>query len=221
MFFHFHPYNPYINDDTIYLIVGTLPPPRFCKKELKINDVNFCYGSQDNQLWQVLNKIFNLNLLFDNSQEAITQRMDFLNLYKIGICDIVESCKRDKIDASDLGMKDIILRDLISYIKKYPNIQRIIFTGKSSKNSPEYFFKKQLSSYKHHIQLIENSYIKEHKLSIFDRNLTLYSLTSPSNAANRSIGANEIFKKKKLKNKDYSTFDFRYEEYKIAFTINE
>lgn len=221
MFHHYHPYMPILNNDTKILIVGTLPPPRFCDKNLKLKDVNFSYGSQDNQLWQVLNKLFNLNLLFDNSNTAIEQRINFLNINKIGICDIVESCEREKIDASDIGMKNIILRDLISYIKKYPNIQRIIFTGKNTKNSPEYFFRKQLLNYKYKLVTIENPNIREHNLNIFNRTLTLYSLTSPSNAANRSIGANIIFKTKRLENKNYSTFDFRYEEYKIAFNMNE
>ena len=38
MFKHFHPFAPYINSDTKLLIMGTLPPPRFCTKELKADD---------------------------------------------------------------------------------------------------------------------------------------------------------------------------------------
>ncbi|RXI37508.1 DNA glycosylase, partial [Malaciobacter mytili] len=112
-FFHFHPFKPFIFNDTKYLIIGTLPPPRFCTKNLKKNDVDFCYGSQDNLLWQVLDKIYKLNLLYDNSKKAIEQRKEFLIKKNIGICDIVESCFREKIDASDLGMKDIKLRDIL------------------------------------------------------------------------------------------------------------
>ncbi|AXH15926.1 DNA glycosylase [Malaciobacter mytili LMG 24559] len=216
MFFHFHPFKPFIFNDTKYLIIGTLPPPRFCTKNLKKNDVDFCYGSQDNLLWQVLDKIYKLNLLYDNSKEAIKQRKEFLIKKNIGICDIVESCFREKIDASDLGMKDIKLRDILKYLNKYKNIQKIIFTGKNSKNSPEYFFRKTiLNNYK--LEEIKNSKIRTHKLIFNNRQILVYSLTSPSNAANRSIGTNKDFKEKKLKNPNYKPFDFRYEEYKLAF----
>lgn len=216
MFFHFHPYKPFIFKNTKSLIIGTLPPPRFCTKQLKKNDVDFSYGSQDNLLWQVLDKLYNLNLLYENSSKAIKQRKEFLIKKNIGICDIVESCFREKINASDLGMKNIKLRDILSYLNTYPNIQKIIFTGKNSKNSPEYFFRKTiLNTYK--LEEIENTNIRTHKLIFNNREIFIYSLTSPSNAANRSIGAKIEFKQKKLQNPNYTTFDFRYNEYKFAF----
>lgn len=221
MFFHFHPYKPFLNSDSKILIIGTLPPPRFCEKNLKENDVDFCYGSQDNLLWKILEKIFNLNLLYDNSKKAIEQRIDFLIKNKIGICDIVDSCYRDKIDASDIGMQKVILRDLFEYIHKYKNIDTIVFTGKNSKNSPEYFFRKLLTNSSHKLINFDDERIRTHKLLFDNRDITLYSLTSPSNAANRYIGSNKLYKNKKLKNSEYSTFDFRCDEYKIAFKMNE
>ena len=87
--------------DTKKLIVGTLPPPRFSTGDLLEKDVDFCYGSYYNSLWLYIDKIHNLNLRFDNSQEAIDQRIHFLIKHKIGVCDIVDSCERKKIDASD------------------------------------------------------------------------------------------------------------------------
>jgi hypoxanthine-DNA glycosylase len=162
LFFHFHPYKPFLNTDTKKIIVGTLPPPRFCNKEFKKNDVNFCYGSKDNLLWQILNKIYNLNLSFDNSNEAANLRKEFLLKHKIGICDIVESCKREKIDASDIGMKEIVLRDILGYIKKYQNIKTIIFTGGLCKNSPEYFFRQILKKENITLEIISNEIPKKH-----------------------------------------------------------
>lgn len=146
MFFHFHPYEPFLNEDTKTIIMGTLPPPRFCLYEYKKEDVLFCYGSKDNLLWKVLDKIYNLKLNYDNSNEAIIQRKEFLMKYNIGICDIVESCNREKIDASDIGMLDVNLRDILTYIKEYRNIETIIFTGGYCKNSPEYFLKQILKN---------------------------------------------------------------------------
>ena len=70
MFKHHHPYPPFIKKDTKKLIVGTLPPPRFSTGDLLEEDVDFCYGSYYNSLWLYIDKIHNLNLRFDNSQEA-------------------------------------------------------------------------------------------------------------------------------------------------------
>ena len=144
IFKHIHPYEPFINNSTEKLIVGTLPPPRFTTRDLKEGDVNFCYGSRDGQLWPILNKIFDLNLQFETTQKAIDQRKLFLKERKIGICDIVASAERIKIDASDLGMKNIQLRDVLGYLEKYPKIHTLLFTGGNSKNGPEYFFRKHL-----------------------------------------------------------------------------
>jgi len=79
LYFHKHPYNPFIKKDTIKLIVGTLPPPRFSTGELLEKDVDFCYGSYYNSLWLYIDKIHNLNLLYDNSTEAIEQRKPLNN----------------------------------------------------------------------------------------------------------------------------------------------
>src|SRR5690606_20292348 len=118
---------------------GTLPPPRFTTGDLKEGDVDFCYGSRDGQLWLILDKIFDLNLKFENTAEAIFQREEFLKKQGIGICDMVASAKRTKIDASDIGMTDVELRDLVSILEKKPKIDTVLFTGGNSKNGPEYF----------------------------------------------------------------------------------
>lgn len=115
-------------------------------------------------------------------------------------------------------MQDIILRDLISYLKEYKNIKKIIFTGKNSKNGPEFFFRKLIKKNNLKLQKIENNQIRKHLLSFENRVITIYSLTSPSNAANRSIATNLLYKKRKMSNYNYSTFDFRVDEYKIAFS---
>ncbi|RXJ95130.1 DNA glycosylase [Malaciobacter molluscorum] len=216
MFYHFHPYKPFIFEDTNTLIIGTLPPPRFCEKDFKDGDVDFCYGSKNNQLWPAIDKIFNLNLLYDNSNKSINQRKSFLKKNYIGICDIVESCHREKFDASDLGMQNVKLRNIIEILENYKNINKIIFTGKNSKNSPEYFFRKQISN-TYTMKLKENEFIREHTINISNRKITIFSLTSPSNAANRSIGSSNLYKLRKKQNPNYSTFLFRVDEYKFAF----
>lgn len=217
MFKHYHPYKIFIPQGATKLIIGTLPPPRFCTKEFKANDVDFCYGSEDGLLWKLLNKIYNLDLEFNQSKKAIIQRKEFLIKERIGICDIVECCYRKKIDASDLGMQDITLRDIIAQLRTHRALTTILFTGGNSKNGPEYLFRKQLKN--HDLNLIcKNENIpRKHEFLLDDRVITTISLTSPSNAANRSIGANLYYKQQKALNPSYSTFDFRFEQYKKVF----
>ena len=220
MFHHFHPYEPFLRKDTQKIIVGTLPPPRFCTREFKANDVDFCYGSQDGLLWKALDVIFDLKLEYLNKKEEIEKRKDFLITNKIGVCDIVDSCKREKIDASDLGMSDVNLRDILNYIDLYKNIDTIIFTGGNSKNGPEYFLRRVLKIQNIKFIEISKQIPKVNKFTFKNRTITTISLTSPSNAANRFIGSNILYKEKKKENSNYSTFDFRVEQYKKVFKYN-
>ena len=199
------------------MIVGTIPPPRFSSSELFENDVNFCYGSKYGLLWPILNEIFNLNLEFKNSEFAVQQRKEFLAFHKIGICDIVESCERKKYDASDLGMENISLRNIIKYLHKNPTINTLLFMGGNSKNGPEYLFRKHLKKNSLSLDLMEKGAPRIHKLELENRTIKTVSLISPSNAANRSIGANPEYKKLKVKDNSFTTLRFRLMQYKRFF----
>ena len=219
MFEHKHPYPPYISNTTTKLIVGTLPPPRFTTGELREGDVNFCYGSRDGQLWPILDKLFQLNLKFETTHEAILQRKNFLNTRGIGICDIVASAQRDKIDASDLGMQNIQLRNLLGIIRKWPKIDTLLFTGGNSKNGPEYFFRKHLKANNIRLDIVSNEVPRIHEFTIPKtlRRLKTVSLTAPSGAANRAVGSLQKYKEMKAKNPAINTIDFRLEQYRPYF----
>lgn len=217
MFFHRHPYKPFIHEDTTKLIVGTLPPPRFSTKELLEKDVDFCYGSYYNSLWKKIDIIHNLNLSYNNSIEAISERKQFLVEHKIGVCDIVESAEREKIDASDLGMQNIKLRDVIGYLNQYPNIETILFTGGNSKNGPEYFFRKHLKDYNKKLELVSDEVPRIHQFELGKRIIKTVSLTSGSGAANISISRLPLYKQLKAKNPEFNTFDFRVMQYREFF----
>ena len=223
MFLHKHPYQPFIHKNTTKLIVGTLPPPRFSTGDLLEKDVNFCYGSYYNSLWLFIDKIHNLNLRYDNSQEAINERKQFLIQHKIGVCDIVESAEREKMDASDLGMQNIKLRDVIGYLKQYRKIDTLIFTGGNSKNGPEYFFRKHIKYYNLKLELVSNEVPRIHKFSLpvrssavetLFRTVKTVSLTSASGSANRAVGSMPLYRQLKNNNPDFNTFDFRVLQYR-------
>lgn len=194
-----------------------MPPPRFSTGNLLEKDVDFCYGSYYNSLWLYIDKIHNLNLRYDNSKQAIEQRKQFLIQHQIGVCDIVASCERKKIDASDLGMTNVILRDLLGYLKKFPSINTILFTGGNSKNGPEYFFRKHIKEYNLKLELLSNEIPRIHKFELEGRTIKTVSLTSPSGSANRAIGSIPLYKQLKAKNSNFSTFDFRVMQYREFF----
>ncbi|WAC03403.1 uracil-DNA glycosylase family protein [Lacinutrix neustonica] len=223
MFKHSHPYPPFIKNSTRKLIVGTLPPPGFTTGDLLEKDVDFCYGSYYNSLWLFIDSIHHLNLRYDNSEEAVSQRKAFLIKQNIGVCDIVESCEREKIEASDLGMKHVELRNIIGYLKEYPAIDTLLFTGGNSKNGPEYFFRKQIRDHGLKLELVSKETPRRHQFVMpvdaghspeLQRVVKTVSLTSASGAANISIGSNPLYKQLKARHPKFTTFDFRVLQYR-------
>ncbi|GGG52379.1 hypothetical protein GCM10011414_22420 [Croceivirga lutea] len=219
MFIHKHPYEPFLFKGVEKLIVGTLPPPRFSTGNLKQGDVDFCYGSRDGQLWPILNRIFDLNLKFETTEEAILQRKTFLQQNKIGICDIVHSAERKKIDATDLGMQNVMLRELLDYLDKYATVKTLLFTGGNSKNGPEYFFRRHLKKYNLKLELINDKVPRIHEFvhPISKKSIQTVSLIAPSGSANRAVGSLLAYKKAKQKHPEYNTIDFRVEQYREFF----
>lgn len=221
MFQHTHPYPPFNLEHAKTLIVGTLPPPRFTTKTLKTGDVDFSYGSIDGQLWLILNQIFDLNLKFENSLQAINQRKDFLKQRGLGICDIVASAQRDKINASDLGMEEVVLSDIIRVLQTHPNIKTLLFTGGNSKNGPEYFFRRLAKAQHIILKPISTEVPRIHNFQLPHkngfRNVQTVSLTAPSGSANRAVGSNALYKKRKAEDPKFTTIDFRIQQYKPFF----
>ncbi|WP_379952691.1 uracil-DNA glycosylase family protein [Dokdonia sp. R78006] len=217
VFKHTHPYPPFNIENATKLIVGTLPPPRFTEGTLKTGDVNFCYGSIDGQLWPILNKIFNLNLTFETTEQAIQERKDFLISRNIGICDIVASSERIKIDASDIGMTNVTLRDIFGYLSKSPKVETLLFTGGNSKNGPEYFFRKACKEKDVKLKVVSSEVPRVHQFQWQGRTIKTVSLTAPSGAANRAVGSLALYKQLKKENPQFNTIDFRVLQYAPFF----
>ncbi len=224
MFVHRHPYPPFIPKNATKLIVGTIPPPRFTVGKLFEKDVDFSYGSYYNSLWLYIDAIHNLNFRYDNSEAAIVQRKNFLITHKIGICDIVERAEREHINASDLGLKKIVLRNIIAYLQQFKTVNTLLFIGGASKNGPEYFFRKQLKEHKIQLHTLQQNVPRIHqftlpKVSALERarSIITVSLTSSSGSANRAIGSMALYKKLKQKNPNFTTFDFRVMQYRDFF----
>ena len=195
----------------------------------------FSYGSIDGLLWPVLEQVFQVSLDYKTTEVAISQRKALLKKHHIGICDIVDSAYRDKVDASDAGMRDIKLRDLIGYLEKHKTIHTLLFTGGNSKNGPEYFFRKHIKDYNISLKLVSKITPKIHQFKLpnmvntvenskedlinfkNERLIKTVSLTSGSGAANIAIGSNPLYKQLKAKDPSFNTFDFRVMQYSEYF----
>lgn len=162
-------------------------------------------------LWKILDRLYGLDLIYKNTAAAISQRKAFLIREQLGICDVVASAYRQKIDASDLGMTQIILRDLLLILQQNPLVDTLIFTGGASKNGPEYFFRQLLKKQQIKMVCVSASPPKKHRFLLAAREVITYSLTAPSGSANRAIGQMPKYKAAKLKDPHFTTFDFRLE----------
>ena len=143
---------------------------------------------------------------------------DFLIKNNIGICDIVECCTRKKMDASDLGMENIELRNLPYFIKKHPYVKTLLLTGGNSKNGPEYHLRRLLKAQNISLITISEATPKIHSFEINEnRIIKVVSLTAPTGTANRAVGSNPEYKLLKKQNPKFNTFDFRVLQYKKFF----
>ena len=189
-------------------------------------------------MWRILDRIFELGLKFESSETAVRQRKEFLLDRKIGICDIVASAERVKMDATDLGMQNIVLRDLIGVLYKCPSVDTLLFTGGNSKNGPEYFFRRHIKEYGLDLVRISDEIPRIHSLELplkyanrnsglnryaaktsaaGERIIRTVSLTAPSGSANRAVGSMEKYKRIKDRSPEYTTFDFRVDQYRPYF----
>ncbi len=230
MWIHKHPFSPFIPKNTTKLIVGTIPPPRFSNElmPLKDNDVNFSYGAFNPiknykclSLWGILDNIFALNLAYENTSLAIEQRKKFLKEYQIGICDLVVSCEREDTNASDFGMKNIKLRNILQFLENYPSITTLIFIGGNSVNGPEYLFRKLLKQNNVKLEKSDLQPPKRHFFLWNNKKYITYTLISSSPSANKSIGAIRYYKDKKIADPNFNTFLYRKMLYKKVFGIEK
>ena len=219
MFLHTHPYPPFLFPEAEKLIVGTLPPPRFTTGELKDGDVHFCYGSRDGQLWPILDRLFDLQLEYADTARAVEQRQHFLRSRRIGVCDIVESAQREKIDATDLGMQSVTFRNILGLLEEYPAVHTLLFTGGNSRNRPEYFMRKVLKAACIPIESLDEKVPRQNRfqLPFSGRWIKTVSLTAPSGSANRAVGSMAEYKKRKAADPHYTTLDFRVDQYRPFF----
>lgn len=189
----FHPYGEFIPKNVQGLIIGTFPIRKFTARlmsEIKPHEIDFHYGGEGNQLWKLLGASFELEL---TSKEAI---QSFLEKQKLGVGDLIRSCRRKNQSSLDKDLYDIEWNtNLIELIQKH-EIKNLYFTGKGVRQWFDRYILKPAN---------------------FKPNCELITLLTPASTGARAIGNMEEYKRYKDANPLASTFDFRLEFYRSLF----
>lgn len=176
-----HPFEPFIKNDTKYLIVGTIPPHRFCINRLEDDDVNWFYGSKDNSFWEIISSVFDVDL---NDLDSIEKRKEFSTKNYIGFIDLFHQIYRHKQSSSDSDIIPISFKDIFKYIEN-TEIDTILFTS-------EYVEKLSTSLFSEKIKCCVNRDSKKDtnkfdNINFDDKNIKWVKLKSPSFQQRTSI----------------------------------
>lgn len=183
-----HPYEPFVPNGATKLIIGTIPPYRFCikPKQLNKNDVDFYYGSSDNAFWHLVEQVSGESFDYEPTEKAITQRKAFLEKRKIGITDIIKSCTHNNGKSDDASLDNIEPKPLQQLLEKNPTIDTLIYTGRNNQqNSVKWLINHYASDRGYHNSIAKG--IAENSVIIGGKTYTIILLYSPSPNALRGI----------------------------------
>ena len=136
-----HPYEPFVPQGATRLIIGTIPPYRFCiePQALRDGDVDFYYGSRNNAFWRLIEQATGEVFDYANTQTAIEQRKVFLAKRGIGITDVIKSCVHQDGKSDDISLREIEPKPIRQLLAEHPTIGTLIYTGRSSQNNSVMF----------------------------------------------------------------------------------
>ena len=121
------------------LLIGTFPSILIREKfnRVRPTDVDFFYGSIDNNFWKDLGIIYNCSFSFDRSQTAVTQRIELLDRIKMAMSDAIFACETSG-SAMDTALQEIELNKyILTVLDQHPTITRLYFTSSSGKVNAE------------------------------------------------------------------------------------
>ena len=183
-----HPYSPFVPEGATKLIIGTTPPCRFCiePKTLYKGDVDFYYGSRDNGFWRLIGEATGESFDYENTDEAVEQRKDFLERHGMGITDVVGKCVHGNGNSDDASLQDITPKPIGQLLSEHPAIDTLIYTGRSnSRNSVMYLMNRYIADKHRHLNRIDS--LAEKIVTIGGREYPVILLCSPSPNALRSV----------------------------------
>jgi G:T/U-mismatch repair DNA glycosylase len=186
----YHPYPVYFPVNVRRMILGSFPSGKFTnpdrREEIKPEEIDFYFGSGQNSLWNLIGDCYGEEL---SSKSAIKK---LLRKEKIGLANIIYSCKRDEGRAADRDLGDIEFNlDLESEFLKR-KVEVIYFTSVQV-----------MTWYRSKIKI--KGGIKE------------VLLFSPSSQGARAIGRLEEFKKWRKKTPKADAYKYRLKQYRKHF----
>lgn len=129
----------YTPENATSLLIGTFPSVlvREAFGRVRQTDVDFFYGSADNNFWKDLGIVYNRDFLFTRTREAIMQRTELLDCLQLGLSDAIYACHTSG-SATDTALQDIELNNhLIDTLDNHPLITTLYFTSSSGKVNAE------------------------------------------------------------------------------------
>ncbi len=114
----YHPFEPFIDEESKILILGTFA-------SIKSFENNFYYTHKRNQFWKLLSIIFNSEF-----PKEIEDKKRLLRENRIALWDMIKSCKRR--NSLDSNLKEIELNKIDTLLLEYPKIEKIYFTSKKA-----------------------------------------------------------------------------------------
>lgn len=185
-----HPYGEFVPKNARGMIIGSFPIGKFSNPkrfhEIKEHEFNFFFGGEKNLLWKLLGEVFNMPV---TSEDEIKK---LLLKNRLGVGDVIRSCKRKKGGASDTDLYDIEWNtELINVIKKN-KIERLYFTSRK-------------------VEAWFHSLFKE------TDGLEKISLISPSGQSIRSLPRREDFKLWLKSHPNDPKVDFILYDYRLKF----
>ncbi len=183
-----HPYEPFVPPGANKLIIGTIPPHRFCTEPQTLldGDVNFYYGSRANAFWRLIGQVTGEAFAFENTAEAVEQRKAFLSKRKIGITDVVASCVHQGGKSDDVSLQEIEPKPIGHLLAKHPAIDTLIYTGRSSQNNSVMFLMNRHIADRHRHRSAGNA-PAEKRVIIGGKEYKVILLYSPSPNALRGV----------------------------------
>lgn len=121
------------------LLIGTFPSILVREQfgRVRDTDIDFFYGSIDNNFWRDLSIIYRTPLSFVRSEEAVTQRMDLLDRLGLALSDCIYACETTG-SAMDTALQNIEWnRSLITVLDQHRAINTLLFTSSSGKVNAE------------------------------------------------------------------------------------
>lgn len=120
-----HPFETYIPSNATRLIIGTFPTYKDNYK------VNFFYSGQDNLFWNVLENVFNTELIYNEGEIAVIERKKLLKDNNIGITDMLLKCYRKNKWSSDESLFPIVHNDIFEILKTNRAIRTLVLTSRT------------------------------------------------------------------------------------------